>query len=72
MSGFKIDMMQSILGGGKQGAQPMGGLLGGGAGPTGGSGMVGSSARSRNRTVLRKAFWQFSIVIKYDESCMFY
>ena len=56
MSGFKIDMMQSILGGGKQGAQPMGGLLGGGAGPTGGSGMVGSSARSRNRTVLRKAF----------------
>jgi len=44
------------LGGGVRGSQPPGGLIGGGAGTTGGSGMVGSSARGRNRQILRQAF----------------
>ena len=64
MSGFIGDTkinpinnrMTSILGGGIPGQQSPGGLLGGGAGTTGGSGMVGSSARSRTRRVLRRAF----------------
>ena len=56
MSGFHGDMMQSILGNGIPGMQSKGGLLGGGAGTTGGSGMVGSSARGRTRKVLRQAF----------------
>ena len=44
------------LGGGLPGSQPKGGLLGGGGGPTGGSGMVGSNARGKNREILRLAF----------------
>ena len=56
MSGFIGDVMASILGNGLPGAQSKGGLLGGGGGPTGGSGMVGSSARGRTRHVLREAF----------------
>lgn len=56
MSGFTSDVMPSILGKGRPGGQPRGGLLGGGAGSTGGTGMDGSSARGRDRTVLRKAF----------------
>ena len=56
MSGFIGDNMKSIIGGGVPGMQSKGGLIGGGAGSTSGSGMVGSSARGRNRKVLRKAF----------------
>ena len=56
MSGFTADVMPSILGKGRPGGQPPGGLLGGGAGSTGGTGMDGASARGRDRTVLRKAF----------------
>ena len=44
------------LGGGLPGTQPPGGLLGGGAGSTGGSGMVGSNNRAMNREVLRSGF----------------
>ena len=44
------------LGGGVPGSQPPGGLLGGGAGSTGGSGMVGSATRGKGRRVLREAF----------------
>ena len=46
----------SILGGGRAGSQPKGGLLGGGAGPTGGSGMEGGGDRSTSRFILRTAF----------------
>ena len=46
----------TMLGGGVRGSQPPGGLIGGGGGSTGGSGMVGSSARGRNRLILREAF----------------
>lgn len=46
----------SILGGGRAGSQPKGGLLGGGAGPTGGSGMEGGGDRSTTRFILRTAF----------------
>ena len=48
--------MTTKNGSGIHGLQPKGGLLGGGGGSTGGSGMIGSSARGRNRSVLRKAF----------------
>ena len=47
---------QSKLGGGLPGSQPPGGLIGGGGGPEGGSGMVGGSARARTRMILRYAF----------------
>lgn len=57
MSGFTLDnRWKSVLGGGMPGAQPPGGLLGGGAGTTGGTGMVGSSERGRSRFILRNAF----------------
>jgi len=50
MSGNICDLSRiSKLGGGIPGAQPLGGLLGGGAGSTGGSGMEGGSTRERNR-----------------------
>lgn len=49
----------SMLGYGLPGGTPPGGLLGGGAGPTGGSGMEGGSTRGRDRKVLRKAFGRF-------------
>lgn len=51
----------SQLGGGIAGGQPKGGLLGGGAGSTGGSGMTGSSERGRSRFVLRRAFGNMSL-----------
>jgi hypothetical protein len=44
------------LGGGVQGSQPKGGLLGGGANSTGGSGMEGGNDRGLDRFVLRRAF----------------
>ena len=56
MSGFRFDLFQSKLGGGIQGAQPKGGLLGGGANSNGGSGMEGGGDRGTERFVLRKAF----------------
>jgi hypothetical protein len=57
MSGYKLDnLMTSVLGGGLPGAQAKGGLLGGGAGPDGGSGMTGGGERSIDRKVLRQAF----------------
>lgn len=48
--------VQFILGKGIPGAQSKGGLIGGGGGSKGGSGMVGSSARGSDRFVLRKTF----------------
>jgi hypothetical protein len=56
MSGNQSDTNPSKLGGGLPGGQPRGGLLGGGAGSTGGSGMTGSSIRGQSRKVLRLAF----------------
>ena len=56
MSGFSFDNFASILGGGIKGAQPKGGLLGGGANSNGGSGMEGGGDRGTERFVLRKAF----------------
>lgn len=44
----------TTLGGGTRGVQPK--LLGGGAGSTGGTGMVGSSERGRSRFLLRNAW----------------
>tara|TARA_Y100000768_G_C23966097_1_gene677959 strand:- start:1242 stop:1811 length:570 start_codon:yes stop_codon:yes gene_type:complete len=61
MSGFTADAMPSILGKGTPGAQPRGGLIGGGAGSTGGSGMDGASTRSRDRNVLRKAYGNYKL-----------
>ena len=52
MSGFIGDNMKSIIGDGIPGMQSKGGLIGNGRG----TGMVGSSARGRNRKVLRRAF----------------
>ena len=50
MSGFTLEtvMRASRLGGGLPGAQPRGGLLGGGANSNGGTGMVGGQDRSRS------------------------
>ena len=60
MSGNICDLSRiSKLGGGIPGAQPLGGLLGGGAGSTGGSGMEGGSTRGRNREELRTGFGRF-------------
>lgn len=56
MSGFTGDTLASILGGGIPGAQPKGGLLGGGGGSKGGSGMQGGAPRGRDRNLLREAF----------------
>jgi hypothetical protein len=57
MSGNVLNTtMTSILGGGLPGGQPKWGLIGGGAGPTGGSGMEGGGARGVDRFVLREAF----------------
>jgi hypothetical protein len=56
MSGFIGDIMPSILGGGRPGGQPRGGLLGGGAGQDGGSGMNGGNIRAMDRKLLRQAF----------------
>lgn len=57
MSGNRLNMtMTSILGGGLPGGQPKWGLIGGGAGSTGGSGMEGGGARGIDRFVLREAF----------------
>lgn len=57
MSGFTGDSFPSILGGGIPGAQPKGGLLGGGSnGYGGGSGMEGGGQRATDRLVLRSVF----------------
>ena len=57
MSGNRLNMtMTSILGGGLPGGQPKWGLIGGGSGSTGGSGMEGGGARGIDRFVLREAF----------------
>jgi hypothetical protein len=56
MSGFTLDIFPSKLGGGLPGGQPKGGLIGGGDGNNGGSGMEGASTRARDRNILRKAF----------------
>ena len=55
MAGFSRDNFKSMLGGGLPGSQPRGGLLGGGAGTTGGSGMEGGGDRGLTRDVLREA-----------------
>ena len=49
--GGKLTTPQSV-----PGIAPKGGLLGGGGGSTGGSGMVGSSERGRSRFMLRNAW----------------
>lgn len=49
----------SMLGFGLPGGQPPGGLLGGGGGTYGGTGMEGGSARGRDRDVLRRGFGRF-------------
>lgn len=54
MSGFNQDTNPSILGGGAPGVALQ--LLGGGAGVSGGTGMVGGSTRGVNRFTLRQAF----------------
>ena len=56
MSGFIGDSFPSRLGGGIPGAQPKGGLLGGGAGGgrSGTSGMEGGGQRGFNREMLRR------------------
>ena len=56
MSGFTSDTLASILGGGIPGGQPRGGLLGGGGGSHGGSGMQGGQPRGMDRIWLRRAF----------------
>jgi len=49
----------SMLGFGLPGAQPRNGLIGGGGGTYGSSGMEGGSTRGRSRRVLRLAFGRF-------------
>jgi len=56
MSGFAIDVFPSKLGKGIPGGQPPGGLLGGGGGTDGGSGMQGGQPRGMDRIRLRRAF----------------
>ena len=60
MSGNICDLARiSKLGGGLPGGQPPGGLLGGGAGVAGGTGMEGGSTRGRDRFRLRTGFGRF-------------
>jgi len=54
MAGYLRDRFRSILGGGIPGAQPRGGLLGGGAGVNGGTGMEGGGSRGTDRYILRR------------------
>ena len=68
MSGQIGAIFPSILGEGIPGAQPRGGLIGGGGGSKGGSGMVGSSARGTNRFILRKAFGNHVLIQTLTES----
>lgn len=68
MSGTIANHNPSTLGGGLPGGQPYGGLLGGGGSSTGGSGMVGSSERGRDRQVLRKAFGRFHVETSVETS----
>jgi hypothetical protein len=56
MSGQIGAIFPSLLGKGIPGAQPPSGLIGGGGGSKGGSGMVGSSARGAERFIMREAF----------------
>ena len=55
MSGTISSIFTQMLGGGIPGAQPPSGLIGGGGGSKGGSGMVGSSDRGTERFILREA-----------------
>ena len=55
MSGFTTDTFPSVLGGGIPGAQPKGGLNGGGSsGRFSGTGMEGGGAREMERVTLRR------------------
>lgn len=54
MSGYDFDSNPSSLGGGAPGVALK--LLGGGGGPTGGTGMDGGSSRAVSRFTLRQAF----------------
>ena len=56
------------LGGGTSGSQPKGGLLGGGANSTSGSGMEGGNNRAMNRKVLRSAFGNEVVNVKYHNT----
>jgi hypothetical protein len=56
------DSFLSALGGGLPGSQPKGGLLGGGAGTTGGSGMEGGGDRAMSRLILRSAFGNHTLL----------
>jgi hypothetical protein len=56
MSGPQLTFNYRSLGGGLPGSQPKGGLLGGGAGVNGGTGMEGGGERSTARFYLRNAF----------------
>ena len=58
----------SALGGGLPGSQPKGGLLGGGAGTNGGSGMEGGGERAMSRLVLRNAFGNSALYEGYGEN----
>lgn len=60
MAEINIRFPFSRLGGGLPGFQARGGLLGGGAGVKGGTGMVGGQARGLTRIVLRRAFGKYN------------
>lgn len=62
MSGTISGIFSNMLGGGIPGAQPPSGLIGGGGGSKGGSGMVGSSERGSDRFVLREALGNHQIL----------
>ena len=62
MSGQIGAIFPSLLGQGIPGAQPPSGLIGGGGGSKGGSGMVGSSERGADRFILREAFGNHRII----------
>lgn len=72
MSGQIGAIFPSILGEGIPGAQPPSGLIGGGGGSKGGSGMVGSSERGSNRFVLREAFGNHWLAQRFNSSPLVY
>jgi hypothetical protein len=63
MSGTIQTIFRSLLGGCNPGRQPPGGLIGGGAGSNGGSGMIGSSERGRDRFIIREALGNSRIIL---------
>ena len=63
MSGFTNDTNPSKLGGGVPGAQPLGGLIGGGANSNSGTGMVGSQARGMTRQLLRRSAGKYRYLV---------